>query len=76
MERLAKAYVGRSRVSLRRYESEIDKVNPDAYLSLVLTKTANYKSCKEAVEKFGQFDSGFMNVLCDQSLLPKRFVAI
>jgi hypothetical protein len=76
MDRISRAYIGKNRVSIRRCESEVDKVNPDAYLSLVLTRTTNYKSCKEAIEKFGHFDCGFMNILCDPSLIPKRFVPI
>jgi len=31
---------------------------------------------REVVDKFGPFDNSFMNILCDSSLIPKKFTAI
>lgn len=43
---------------------------------MAFRKDSDTRSLREVVDKFGPFDNGFMNILCDASLIPKKFTAI
>lgn len=42
----------------------------------MLKRTNDGKQAKEVAMKLGSFDNGLMNLLCDSSLLSKKFVMI
>lgn len=60
----------------RRSGNNIDKINMDALICMAFRKESEPKSLREVVDKYGPFDNGFMNILCDSSLIPKRFAPI
>ena len=60
----------------RRSGNNIDKINMDALICMAFRKDSESRSLREVVDKFGPFDNGFMNILCDSSLIPKKFSAI